>query len=87
MKVKDIINSQFDLTDTEVNFIVKPKGTEKKYYDSNVSYLRDEVAEMEVTRWMICDAKRKKCTFVIIVEEDKKYEEDRKRAYWNVIDR
>lgn len=72
MKVKDIINSHMDFSfaGTKVNFIVKAQGTGKQYYNSKTHLWRNkpEVAEMEIARWMICDARGNKCKFVIIVK-------------------
>lgn len=86
MKVKDIINNQIDFSyanDTKVNFIVKPMGTSKEYFHEEPYWLRNypEVAEMEVEKWMICDARGNKCKFIIIVKRDEEYEAKKEKAW------
>lgn len=90
MKVKDIINSQIDFAfagDTKVNFVVKPKGTGKEYFCEESFWLRNypEVAEMEVKNWMILDARRNECKFLIIVERDEEYEKKKEERWKNLI--
>lgn len=90
MKVKDIINSQIDFSfanDTKVNFIVKPKGTNKKYFNSETNFLANnpEVAEMEVQKWFICNARKNKCEFIIIVERDEEYEAKKEKAWQELL--
>lgn len=87
MKVKDIIGIHTDFGfakgGTKVDFIVKPKGTSRKYFHEAPYWLRNypEVAEMEVKSWMICNARGNKCEFIIIVERDEKYEENKKKRF------
>ena len=90
MKVKDIISSQMDFSfakDTKVNFIVKPKGTIKKYFCEEPFWLRNypEVAEMEVKNWMICNARGNKCEFIILVERDEEYEAKKEKQWEDLI--
>lgn len=86
MKVKDIIDAHVDFSfakDTEINFIVKPKGTTEVYFNSECHWWKNspEVTEMDVKHWMICDARKNKCKFIIIVERDEEYEK-KKRQHW-----
>lgn len=91
MKVKDIIDAHMDFSfaDTKINFIVRPKGANKDYFNSNSQYWRNnpEITEMEVERWMICDARGNKCKFVIIVERNEEYEAKREKAWKDLISR
>lgn len=91
MKVKDIIYTQLDFSfaDTKVNFIVKPKGTDKKYFCKEPFWLKNypEVAEMEVKSWMICDARGNKCKFILFVEQNKEYEAKKEEAWKKIINR
>lgn len=92
MKVKDIINSQMDFSfakDTKVNFIVKPKGTGEQYYNSETHLWKNkpEVAEMEIINWMICNARKNQCQFVIIVERNEEYEAKKKKAWNDLINK
>ncbi len=85
MKVKDIIDMHMDFSfaDTKIKFVVKPKGTSKEYFNSDSQYWinNPEIKEMEVERWMICDARGNKCTFVIIVKRDEEYEAEKEKAW------
>ena len=92
MKVKDIINSHIDFSlvkDTKVNFIVKPSGTGKQYYNSETHLWRNkpEVAEMEVEKWMICNARKNKCQFVIIVKRNEEYEAKQEKAWKELLNK
>lgn len=79
MKVKDIINARHDLPSIEVETVIKPKGTKREYYNDDRNHLENEVAEMEVKEWFIIPSKKNKCTFLIIVEQNKEYEEKKDR--------
>lgn len=92
MKVKDIINSQIDFSyagDTKVTFIVKPSGTNNHYFHSETNFLSNnpEIAEMEVERWMICNARGNKCTFIIIVKRDEEYEVKKEKAWKELLNK
>ena len=86
MKVKDMLKTQKSFTDSEVNIVVKPLGTERQYYNSG-NILRNEVAEMEVKEWFICGARKNKCDFVIIVERDENYETSRKKTWEDLVNK
>ncbi len=88
MKVKEILDAQIEFTDAKVNVVVKPKGTKKEYYNSEVHLkcnLRNEVAEMEVKSWFVCNAKKNQCNLIIIVERDESYEADRENVWKDLI--
>ena len=92
MKVKDIIYSQLDFSfakDTKVNFIVKPKGTGRKYFCEDKVWLKlyPEVAEMEIKDWMICNARGNKCEFILFVERDEEYEAKKEKQWKELINR
>ena len=91
MKVKDIIDTHMDFSfaDTKVNFIVKPNDGGRNYFNSESNFWRNspEIMEMTVERWMICDARKNKCIFVIFVTPDKEYEEKREKAWKDLLAR
>lgn len=91
MKVKDIIDTHLDFgfADTKVNFIVKPSGTSKEYFNSNSQYWRNnpEITEMEVERWMVCNARGNKCKIVIIVKRDQEYEAKKEKAWKDLLNK
>ena len=74
MKVNDIVSTQFVVGNFKMNFVVKPKGTDIKYYVGDGNWMRMEVADMEVVRWLI-DGNN----FVIFVERNAEFEEKRKQ--------
>lgn len=76
MKVKDIIESNVSLANPKLNFMVTPIGKNDIYYHGDGSYLREEVAEMQMVKWLIDKNK-----FVILVERNEEFENKRK-AFW-----
>lgn len=91
MKVKDIIDTHLDFgfADTKVNFVVRPKGVAKDYFNSNSQYWRNnlEITEMEVEKWMVCNARGNKCTIVIIVKRDEEYEAKKEKAWKELLNK
>lgn len=76
MKVKEIIESNVSLANPKLNFMVTSIGKNDIYYHGNGSYLREEVAEMQMVKWLIDKNK-----FVILVERNEELENKRK-AFW-----
>lgn len=83
MKVNEIINTHFKLANSNISFLVKPNGTEKIYYSGDGNYIRNEVAEMEVKRWLIDDSKKKNLIFVVLVERDENFEKIKNKNFEN----
>lgn len=79
MKVIDIINTHFSFANPNIKFLVKPKGTDTIYYSGDGSYIKNEVAEMEVQRWLIDNEKKNSLIFVISVKQDKDFEEKKRK--------
>jgi hypothetical protein len=79
MKVSDIINTHFSLANKDLKFLVKPKGSDTTYYSGNGSYIRPNVADMTVQRWLIGADKHNNPIFVIIVEQDLQFEEEKRK--------
>lgn len=88
MKVKDIINLRHDLVGMKTKTIVKPMGTGRNYYNSEVSnHLEDKVGEMEVEHWSMLATKRNEGCLVIIVGQDAKYEAEKLQAWKDFLER
>lgn len=76
MKVKDIIESHLSIANKDIAFKVVPIGKNEIYYHSNSNYLTPEIKEMQIVKWLI-----EKKTFVMIVDQNKEFE-DKKRKFW-----
>lgn len=84
MTVKDILDSMREFPGGHIHVVVKPAGTERKYYDSNThlrSLMDKEVENAEVRSWFVCGMRRDKCDVVLIVDRNKEYE-DRLDIEW-----
>lgn len=84
MIVKDVIDSMHNPPGSHVHVVVKPKGTTRKYFDSDTnlrSLMDKEVENAEVRNWFVCGMRRDKCDVVLIVDRNKEYE-DRLDSEW-----
>lgn len=78
MKVKEIIESNVSIANPKLSFMVVPIGKNDIYYHGDGSYLREEVAEMQMVKWLIDKSK-----FVILVERNEEFENKRKAFFEN----
>ena len=81
MKVNDIVKTHFTLANSNIKFLVKPNGTDAIYYSGDGSYMRNEVTEMEIQRWLIDNSKKNSLIFVILVEQDIEFEEKKRKVF------
>lgn len=81
MKVNEVINTHFALANSHISFLVKPNGTEMIYYKGDGNHMRNEVAQMEIKRWLIDDSEKKNLIFVILVERDEDFENESRKLF------
>lgn len=79
MKVKEFIELYHGIPDDKTSFIVKPLGTVSPYFNSKTQYFcnNPKVHEMIVKSWSIIG----KNTVIIIVEQNKEFEAERKARF------
>ena len=92
MKVKDIIETHKDVSFSKsfpkVKIMVKPKGKNITYYSSDCQYWGHDikVAEMDVLNWFIVHARKNNCEIVILVNQDKEYEDIKYKHFKELCD-
>lgn len=83
MTVKEMISTYYHLPTPNYEFMVKPKGSDRRYYHGNgdMRYMFPQIRTKEITNWLI-DVKQKR--IVLIVEQDEEFEKMRDEAWENL---